>query len=432
MKNIIFFLLICSFTYAQVPQGFNYQGVIRDANGDLIANQSITLAFGIITSSENNSPIYTEQHQVTTDQVGQVSLVIGNGENQTGNFTLIDWSQSPFFLSISVDVGSGFVNMGTLQLLSVPFAMYAQSSGNDLATPSLSDVLNQDNDAAFQHIENLGLPVDDFDAANKIYVDEQVNAILEEVNGLPTQNNVGDILFWDGDDWVNLAAGENGQQLIICNGVPTWATNGECPIEETPSAWPKDNTTQIVEVTSTTGKVWMDRNLGAINASTNVQNESGYGHLYQWGRSADGHQMRTSLTTTTQSSVLVPEHGLFVAGSSNWLTNLNDNLWQGEQGENNPCPDGFRLPSSAEWDAERVAWNQDNANGAFASVLKLSVGGRREHGTGNLFGVGSGGFFWSSTVNGEFVQVLNITSSLAQIVPFVRSRGYSVRCIKNE
>lgn len=430
MKNILFFLLLPFIGISQVSEGFNYQGVIRNNQGELLNNQNVTLSFGIIQSEEANAPIYSEEHITTTDDLGQVSLVIGNGNVLTGNFSSIDWSLSPYFLSISLDTGSGFSDLGTLQLFSVPFAMYAQTSGS---IPSLIEVLEEGNNAEQMKIENIASPENDMDAANKIYVDSQISLVVEEFssNQLPEANNVGDMLFWDGEDWAAIPVGQEGQSLTICDGVPTWVTNGECPQDPSSPDWPIDNSTQVVEVTSTTGKIWMDRNLGATNVATNVQNESAYGHLYQWGRSADGHQIRTSTTTTTVSTVLVPEHGNFISGNSNWLNTINNSLWQGVDGENNPCPLGFRLPTSAEWDAERVSWTSSNANAAFASVLKLTVGGRREHGTGNLFSVNNSGYYWSSTIDGDFAQVLNITSSLAQIVPFVRARAYSVRCIKD-
>lgn len=430
MKNILFFLLLPFIGISQVSEGFNYQGVIRNNQGELLNNQNVTLSFGIIQSEEANAPIYSEEHITTTDDLGQVSVVIGNGSVLTGNFSSIDWSLSPYFLSISLDTGSGLSDLGTLQLFSVPFAMYAQTSGS---IPSLVEVLEEGNNAEQMKIENIASPENDMDAANKIYVDSQISLVVEEFssNQLPEANNVGDMLFWDGEDWATIPVGEQGQSLAICDGIPTWVTNGECPQDPSSPDWPIDNSTQVVEVTSTTGKIWMDRNLGATNVATNVQNESAYGHLYQWGRSADGHQIRTSTTTTTVSTVLVPEHGNFISGNSNWLNTINNSLWQGVDGENNPCPQGFRLPTSAEWDAERVSWTSSNAIAAFASVLKLTVGGRREHGTGNLFSVNNSGYYWSSTIDGDFAQVLNITSNLAQIVPFVRARAYSVRCIKD-
>ncbi|NCU32683.1 MAG: hypothetical protein EOM23_07120, partial [Candidatus Moranbacteria bacterium] len=119
---------------------------------------------------------------------------------------------------------------------------------------------------------------------------------------------------------------------------------------------------------------WMDRNLGASQVATSGTDAASYGDLYQWGRFADGHQCRTSPTTSTLSSTDQPGHGNFITvgdGHIDWRNPQNHNLWQGDFGINNPCPTGFRLPSQAEFEAERLSWNSNNAAGAASSFLKL-------------------------------------------------------------
>lgn len=93
-------------------------------------------------------------------------------------------------------------------------------------------------------------------------------------------------------------------------------------------------------VVSPTGKVWMDRNLGASQVATAVDDDDAYGDLYQWGRGADGHEKRDSDTTPTRSDSDTPGHGDFITTSSepyDWRTGQNDDLWQGVSGTNNPC-----------------------------------------------------------------------------------------------
>ncbi len=103
-----------------------------------------------------------------------------------------------------------------------------------------------------------------------------------------------------------------------------------------------DNPTEVVDVLNpSTGKTWMDRNLGASRVATSSTDAAAYGDLYQWGRLADGHQCRNSGTTTQLSSSDVPDHGDFILASSSpfdWRSPQNDNLWQGVNGVNNPCP----------------------------------------------------------------------------------------------
>jgi uncharacterized protein (TIGR02145 family) len=178
----------------------------------------------------------------------------------------------------------------------------------------------------------------------------------------------------------------------------------------------------------------MDRNLGATQVAASSTDANAYGDLYQWGRAADGHQSRTSGTTSTLSSSDTPGHGDFIttAGSPyDWRSPQNDNLWQGVNGTNNPCPSGYRLPTEAEWEAERTSWSSNNAAGAFDSPLKLPLAGYRGFSSGSLNGVGSYGRYWSSTVDASNSQRLYFDSSNAGMLSYSRAYGYSVRCLKD-
>ena len=182
---------------------------------------------------------------------------------------------------------------------------------------------------------------------------------------------------------------------------------------------------------ATTGKTWMDRNLGAKQVATSSTDANSYGDLYQWGRLKDGHQCRTSTTTTTLSKNDVPGHGSFITGASNWRSTQNDNLWQGVNGINNPCPSGYRLPTETEWASEAASWGSSNAAGAFASALKLPMTGERLNSNGSLNQVNTVGSYWSSTVNGTSSRGRWFLSSSGGMFTEKRAFGSSVRCIKN-
>ena len=192
--------------------------------------------------------------------------------------------------------------------------------------------------------------------------------------------------------------------------------------------------TAIVEVTNpATGKIWMDRNLGATQVATSSTDAASYGDLYQWGRRSDGHQCRNSATTTTLSSTDQPANGSFILAPNSpfdWRSPQNNNLWQGVNGVNNPCPSGYRLPTQAEFETELLSWSSNNAQGAFASALKLPAAGIRNN--NNLFiAVGATGYYWSSTVNNIQSRDLVFGSMTAVIGSSGRAAGESVRCIKN-
>jgi uncharacterized protein (TIGR02145 family) len=195
-------------------------------------------------------------------------------------------------------------------------------------------------------------------------------------------------------------------------------------------------TTAVVNVTNpTTGRIWMDRNLGASQVATNSNDQNAYGDLYQWGRRADGHQCRTSPTTATLSSVDQPANGFFILSNNNgindWRSPQNVNLWQGVSGVNNPCPNTYRLPTDVELNAERSSWSSQNSTGAFASPLKWPMAGYRSNATAALSSVGSEGRYWSSTVSGTNAVYLNFSNASANQSSSFRAFGISVRCIKD-
>jgi len=193
--------------------------------------------------------------------------------------------------------------------------------------------------------------------------------------------------------------------------------------------------TAVVKVTNpATGKIWMDRNLGASQVATSSTDSLAYGDLYQWGRFADGHQCRTSAATAALSSSDVPGHGYFILAPdspNDWRSPQNTTLWQGMKGVNNPCPAGYRVPTVAELDAERLSWSINTAAGAIASPLKLPLAGSRNKSDGSLSYVGSWGFYWSSSVYGTNSMLLHFSSTTANTLSSSRAFGLSVRCIKD-
>jgi uncharacterized protein (TIGR02145 family) len=201
--------------------------------------------------------------------------------------------------------------------------------------------------------------------------------------------------------------------------------------------------TTIVEVTNPkTGKTWMDRNLGASRAATSSKDVESYGDLYQWGRRTDGHQNRTSEPGIPNqiSSTDIPGNAYFILTNNNnnsafdWRSPQNNNLWQGVNGINNPCPSGFRLPTETEFNAERLSWNSNNAAGAFASPLKLPLPGYRGFAiqfNPQIQQVGDAGFYWTSSVSGTNSIFTSIEGGEAVMRNQGRAIGFSVRCIKN-
>ncbi len=225
-----------------------------------------------------------------------------------------------------------------------------------------------------------------------------------------------ELQFFNGTSWVNLVGGA--------------ATPAPIPTVYNP----------------VTGETWMDRNLGASQVATSKTDAAAYGDLYQWGRYSDGHEDRNSavytagLATTEVPNAGNAWDGLIIKGVQYnfvWLSTYENNLWQGVNGVNNPCPEGFRIPTATEWEAERQSWSSNDADGAFASPLKLTVGGFKHQDTpGGIFGPGSWGNYWTSSIstNPIFSQGLSFSvgansGGIGEIV--TRSRAASVRCIQD-
>ena len=176
-KNRFLFVLLFAVQslFAQIPQGFNYQATVRNQTGELLTNEYVGIRFHIVQGTEQNNPVYSEFHYVPTDDLGSLHLMIGQGTVEAGDFNQIDWSLGNYHTGIEINTGSGFIDMGTTQLMSVPFALYALNSGT---TNSAS---------------------------------------------LPQGNTVGDVLSWNGSAWT----------VPVCSSSPTLRTNEVSNITDT-------------------------------------------------------------------------------------------------------------------------------------------------------------------------------------------------------
>ena len=136
MKNIIILLLIlhnlilCTLITAQSPDKMSYQAIVRNSNGNLVQNGSISIKIGILQYSTNGEAVFTETHSATTNNNGLISIEIGSGIPETGNFKSIKWSDGPFFIKTEIDItgGNNFNIISISQILSVPYALYARNA----------------------------------------------------------------------------------------------------------------------------------------------------------------------------------------------------------------------------------------------------------------------------------------------------------------
>ena len=133
LLSTLCFLLLTLVVNAQTPpNAFNYSAVARNAAGQPIANTTIGIQITILKTSPTGVSQYSENHFVNTDAFGLFNLVIGAGAVQSGSMATIDWSNDNYYLKVGMDAtgGTNFLTMGTTQLLSVPYALYAKSAGS--------------------------------------------------------------------------------------------------------------------------------------------------------------------------------------------------------------------------------------------------------------------------------------------------------------
>ena len=193
-------------------------------------------------------------------------------------------------------------------------------------------------------------------------------------------------------------------------------------------------------VTGPDGRIWLDRNLGATRVATAYNDSASYGHLYQWGRYADGHQISSSGTTTTLSSSDSPGHSDFIISTVSpfdWRSPQNFNLWLGVSGINNPCPSGFRIPTIGEWQTLITAMGgfttstcgavNNCLNIAYNSALKIPSSGMRSAADATLNNQGTQGIYRSTTSSTMSFWSFAVYPSTS----YARGSGFSVRCIKD-
>ncbi len=140
MKRIILSIVaiatISLSSFGQAPEGFKYQAVVRDAGNSILVNQAVGMRLTIQQGSIGGTAVYTETFAPTTNSYGLVNLEIGAGTT-SDIFAAIDWANGPFYMETAVDLagGASYSVMGTSQLMSVPYALYAENSGSSTPGP---------------------------------------------------------------------------------------------------------------------------------------------------------------------------------------------------------------------------------------------------------------------------------------------------------
>jgi hypothetical protein len=159
--SVVFFLL--GNIKAQSPESMNYQAVIRNASGSLVASQNVGLRIKIKQASTSGTVVYQETFAPTTNAYGSIAIQIGTGTVVSGTFATIDWGANSHYVETAVDIagGTNYTVISTTQLMSVPYALYAKTSGNAIwQQDSISDInFGQGNVRIWETTEGLRLSV---------------------------------------------------------------------------------------------------------------------------------------------------------------------------------------------------------------------------------------------------------------------------------
>jgi uncharacterized protein (TIGR02145 family) len=222
MKKLLTILLCLPLLImAQAPQGFTYQGVATDNNGFELQNQSISIQASILSSSATGTTVWQETHTTTTDTFGLFNVTIGEGTStnsgSSATFQEIDWGASSHFMKVEIDVngGSNYIHVGTSQMMSVPYALYAENVHN----------LNMDSilGAVYDSINASGtMSVSAFGDTLTLNGQSIIVPGISYQNYVPTFGSVADI---DGNTYQTTTI--NGEEWMIEDLRVTKFTNGD-------------------------------------------------------------------------------------------------------------------------------------------------------------------------------------------------------------
>ena len=394
---------------AQTPQGFNYQATVRNTTGELIVNSNVYFKFNVIQGAQTTVPVFTETHYVPTDDLGQVTLIIGEGTANTGVFSEIEWSLGSYFLGIelSIDGPNDYVAMGTTQLLSVPYALYAANSGNATATtPDLGSVLAQNNSASDQQIKNLQDPTEAQDAATKAYIDALIANLQSQIDNTEAAS-VTDI---DGNTYDYIAYGT--QVWTVDNAAMVTYRDG----------------TLIPQVTGATE--WSNLTTGAWCYHNNDPTKP---RFYNWYAVMGIHDTDPD----TPNKEFAPD-GWHVPSDAEWTTlenHLIANSYNYDQ-TNTGNKIAKSMASNTGWvfsSTEIGAVSNDQSLNNSSEFNAFPEATRINDGSFDSDGEGFDTIFWSSTVAdlGSWYRLLNYESSSLGRGASNNQSGFSVRFVRD-
>jgi microcystin-dependent protein len=231
MFTTIAILSLSALLLAQSPEAFKYQAVVRSGSGDVISETTVSLQVSILQGSDEGTPVYVETFAPITNAYGLISVDIGTGTVESGDFAAIDWSGGPYFIKSEMDPegGTSYTDLGAEQLMSVPYALYAS------VADSAVNVFDGDYNSLVNTPDFAGWDMDASDDFSGNYNDlaelpnwsDSIAAGLDSAIFLTGTAEADNLISYDGVNWVakDILLGNTGDGQAINNMPPYLALN---------------------------------------------------------------------------------------------------------------------------------------------------------------------------------------------------------------
>ena len=445
MKKIILTVamaILAMVSFAQIPQAFSYQGVVRDADNKLVADKQVTVSVQILQGADDGTAVYSENHEVTTNANGLMTFELGSKDAE--NFAKIDWSNAPYFVKTIAEF-DGKQIQGVTPLLAVPYALYAAKAGSadvdlsnyatkaEIPTVDMTDYVT--NSALNDYAKKSEIPTDYVSTSalntaisgveakipaatdlSEYYKKADVDALLAEMNekiakldkqlnppvrgkfsvsdskqiyfsqgNLQYQASTGTWRFAEhqydiiGSDNSNISSSYSGWIDLFGWGTSGWNSGANAYQPYSTSTDYEDYYPGGSYSNNLTGS-YANADWGVYNAISNGGNKAG-----QW-RTLTQSEWNYVISNRTDARYL---RGTANVNGVNGLVLLPDNWTFPSDVEFTYGEDGWQNTYSAS------EWSKMEANGA---VFLPAAGGR---GGAVVYDVGSDGYYWSSSAGGS-------------------------------
>ena len=396
-QRIILLILFPLFGFSQAPQKINFQSILRNSSGEVVANKNVKLKISIQSGSMMDTTVYSETHLKTTDASGLMSLKIGTGTVIMGRFDSIKWGKAPHFIKLEADFngGNSFVLLGTQELMSVPYAFHSNTADSLVGGMNFYyDIINLNNNVIYlsEKVNSLEERVTTLEQSstslieNKLFIFNYLNSIENQIPLTDIDGNTYQKVIIGSQIWMK----ENLRVSRYRNGDPI-------PIVTDKTAW---------SYVSSGARCWYN------NDSTSY--EIPYGNLYNWHSVADNRNICPTgwhVPSNTEVTTLINYlGGPFVAGGK--MKSIGTDFW--------------------------ISPNEGATNESGFSGLPGGVRDNNPSFPINRF-IGEWGYFWcvsetfpNTGIDAAYMfALINNRVHVDRSGIFPKSYGLSVRCIKN-